>query len=73
MDIQGGLVNRKIIVNRDLLLQIQCLNLARRVVESEIIIGDYTNEIEAAGSKGSDFLFWVISYRTMITYLSINI
>ncbi|XP_031784985.1 integrator complex subunit 8 isoform X1 [Nasonia vitripennis] len=61
LDIQGGLVNRKIIVARDLLLQIQCLNLVRKVVENETIIGDYVTEIKSAGSKGLEVLFWAFS------------
>lgn len=59
LDVQGGSVNRKIIVARDLLLQIQCLNLVRKILDDSIILGDYVTEIKAAGSKGLDVLFWV--------------
>lgn len=59
LDIQGGMVNRTIIVARDLLIQIQCLNLVRKVLESEILLGDYIAEIKTAGAKGLTTLFWV--------------
>lgn len=54
LDVQGGSVNRKVVVSRDLLLQIQCLNLVRKIVDGSIILGDYITEIQAAGSKGMD-------------------
>ncbi|KAF3423732.1 hypothetical protein E2986_09347 [Frieseomelitta varia] len=56
LDVQGGSVNRKIVVARDLLLQIQCLNLIRKILDGNIILGDYVTEIQAAGSKGIDAL-----------------
>lgn len=59
LDIQGGLLNRKIVVARDLLLQIQCLNLIRKVTENDVILGDYPSEIKAAEVKGLQTLFWV--------------
>lgn len=59
LDIQGGSVNRKIVVARDLLLQIQCLNLIRKILNGSIIFGDYVTEIRAAGAKGLDVFFWV--------------
>ncbi|KAJ8673706.1 hypothetical protein QAD02_004968 [Eretmocerus hayati] len=62
LDIEGGLVNRKIVVARDLLLQIQCLNLVRRIVDNETIIGDYISHIKAAGSKGLEILFWALDH-----------
>ncbi|XP_012271217.1 integrator complex subunit 8 isoform X2 [Orussus abietinus] len=58
LDIQGGVVNRKLIVARDLLLQIQCLNFVRKVLENDVIVGDYIAEIKIAGTKGLDILFW---------------
>ncbi|XP_014469482.1 PREDICTED: integrator complex subunit 8 isoform X2 [Dinoponera quadriceps] len=61
LDVQGGSVNRKIIVARDLLLQIQCLNLIRKVLDDNIILGDYVTEIKAAGPKGLDVLFWALN------------
>nr|XP_031845085.1 integrator complex subunit 8 [Nomia melanderi] len=61
LDIQGGSVNRKIVVARDLLLQIQCLNLVRKILDGSIILGDYVTEIEAAGPKGVDVFFWALS------------
>jgi len=59
LDVQGGLVNRKFVVARDLLLQIQCLNLVRKILDDSIILGDYITEIKTAGTKGLDILFWV--------------
>lgn len=59
LDVQGGSVNRKIVVARDLLLQIQCLNLIRKILDGSIILGDYITEIQAAGSKGIEVFFWV--------------
>lgn len=61
LDIQGGLAHRKIVVSGDLLLQIQCLNLVRRVLDNEPIIGDYIANIKVAGSKGVDIFFWVMN------------
>ncbi|XP_026668358.1 integrator complex subunit 8 isoform X2 [Ceratina calcarata] len=60
LDVQGGSVNRKIVVTRDLLLQIQCLNLVRKILDGSIILGDYVVEIQAAGSKGLDVFFWAL-------------
>lgn len=59
LDIQGGSVNRKLVVARDLLLQIQCLNLVRNILNESVILGDYISEIQSAGTKGLDVLFWV--------------
>lgn len=59
LDVQGGSVNRKLVVARDLLLQIQCLNLVRKIVDGSIILGDYITEIQAAGSKGMDIFLSV--------------
>ena len=58
LDIQGGLVNRKIIVARDLLLRIQCLNLLRKILDGDVIHGNYSIEIKNAGAKGLDVLCW---------------
>ncbi|XP_025991714.1 integrator complex subunit 8 [Solenopsis invicta] len=60
LDVQGGLVNRKFVVARDLLLQIECLNLVRKILDDNIIMGDYVIEIKAAGAKGLDVLFWAL-------------
>ncbi|XP_077274442.1 integrator complex subunit 8 isoform X1 [Temnothorax americanus] len=60
LDVQGGLVNRKFVVARDLLLQIQCLNLVRKILGDNIVLGDYVTEIKAAGTKGLDILFWAL-------------
>ncbi|EZA60979.1 hypothetical protein DMN91_004729 [Ooceraea biroi] len=60
LDVQGGLVNRKFVVARDLLLQIQCLNLVRKILDDSIILGDYITEIRAAGTKGLDTFFWAL-------------
>ncbi|EFN66767.1 Integrator complex subunit 8 [Camponotus floridanus] len=60
LDVQGGLVNRKFVVARDLLLQIQSLNLVRKILDNSIILGDYITEIKAAGTKGLDILFWAL-------------
>lgn len=59
LDIQGGSVNRKILVTHDLLLEIQCLNLIRKILDGSIILGDYVSEIRASGTKGLEVLFWV--------------
>ncbi|XP_071579185.1 integrator complex subunit 8 isoform X3 [Temnothorax nylanderi] len=61
LDVQGGLVNRKFVVARDLLLQIQCLNLVRKILGDNIVLGDYVTEIKAAGTKGLDILFWIFN------------
>ncbi|XP_033225261.1 integrator complex subunit 8 [Belonocnema kinseyi] len=60
LDVRGGMINRKIIVARDLLLQIQCLNLVRKILENEVILGDYVTDIKAAGLRGLDVLFSAI-------------
>ncbi|XP_046812831.1 integrator complex subunit 8 isoform X2 [Vespa crabro] len=60
LDIQGGSVNRKLVVARDLLLQIQCLNLVRNILNESVILGDYVSEIQSAGTKGLDVLFWAL-------------
>ncbi|KMQ92612.1 integrator complex subunit 8-like protein [Lasius niger] len=57
-DVQGWLVNRNFIVARDLLLQIQSLNLDRKIIDNSVILSDYITEIKAAGTKGLDVLFW---------------
>ncbi|KAG7213745.1 hypothetical protein KM043_002973 [Ampulex compressa] len=62
LDVQGGSVNRKLIVARDLLLQIQCLNLVRKILDDSIILGDYVTEIRAAGVKGLDVFFWALGH-----------
>lgn len=70
LDVQGGLVNRKFVVARDLLLQIQSLNLVRKILDNSIILGDYITEIKAAGTKGLDILFWVkLIIFTLYEYL----
>ncbi|XP_066594619.1 integrator complex subunit 8 [Prorops nasuta] len=61
LDVQGGSENRKLIVAKDLLLQIQCLNLVRKIVDNSVIVGDYVTEIKAAGIKGLDTFFLAIS------------
>ncbi|XP_029033449.1 integrator complex subunit 8 isoform X4 [Osmia bicornis bicornis] len=62
LDVQGGSVNRKIVVARDLLLQIQCLNLVRKILDGNVILGDYVTEIQAAGNKGVDVFFWALGH-----------
>lgn len=59
LDLQGALAHRKIIVAKDLLLQIQCLNLVRRILDNQPVLGDYINNIKVAGLKGVKTLFWV--------------
>lgn len=59
LDIQGGLVNRKIVVARDLLLKIQCLNLVRKIVDGDVVQGNYITELKNSNGKGLDFLFSV--------------
>lgn len=65
LDVQGGSVNRKFVVARDLLLQIQCLNLIRKILDDSIILGDYIAEIKTAGAKGLDVLFWVKKFHIL--------
>ncbi|KAK0179235.1 hypothetical protein PV327_008044 [Microctonus hyperodae] len=60
LDIQGGLINRKIVVARDLLLKIQCLNLVRKIVDNDVIQGNYIAEIKSADTRGLDYFFWAI-------------
>lgn len=67
LDIQGGMTNRKIIVARDLPLQIQCLNLVRKILENKVIVGDYVSEIKAAGVRGLDVFFSVRKYLLLFS------
>ncbi|XP_034940745.1 integrator complex subunit 8 [Chelonus insularis] len=70
LDIQGGLVNRKIVVNRDLLLKIQCLNLVRKIVDSILVHGNYITELKNADTKGLDIFFWALD--DILDYTSDN-
>lgn len=57
LDIQGGLVNKKIFVSRDLLLKIQCLNLVRKIIDGDVVQGNYVTELKKANSKSLNYLF----------------
>ncbi|XP_023245256.1 integrator complex subunit 8 isoform X2 [Copidosoma floridanum] len=58
LDIEGGVANRKIVVPPGLLLQIQCLNLVRRVLDNEVLLGNYAFYIRTAKATGLEVLFW---------------
>ncbi|XP_026281611.1 integrator complex subunit 8 [Frankliniella occidentalis] len=56
LDIQGAVQSGTFTVARDLLIQIQCLNVARRLMGGHLICQDYSHHIRVAGPKGADFL-----------------
>ncbi|XP_021913998.1 integrator complex subunit 8 isoform X2 [Zootermopsis nevadensis] len=56
LDIQGAMSSRKFTVARDLLLQVQTLNVVRRVVTGTLTCGDYTHKLHQGGSKAVDLL-----------------
>lgn len=70
LDIQGGLINRKIVVSRDLLMKIQCLNLVRKVLDGEVVQGNFLTELKTTESKGLDVLF--SSFDTALEKASLN-
>lgn len=56
LDIQGAIQSGKFTVARDLLIHVQCLNIARRLAGSLLICQDYSHRIRVAGPKGADIL-----------------
>ncbi|KAJ4428910.1 hypothetical protein ANN_25904 [Periplaneta americana] len=56
LDIQGAMSSRKFTVARDLLLQVQTLNVVRRVVAGTLTCGDYVHRLGQGGSKAIDIL-----------------
>lgn len=65
LDIQGGLINRKMVVAGDLLLKIQCLNLMRKIVDGNTVQVDYITQLNNAGPRGLDILFWVTNFFSL--------
>lgn len=60
LDIQGALSSGKFTVARDLLLQVQMLNVVRFVLDGETShTGDFLHRLRSGGSKAIDKLFWV--------------
>ncbi|XP_011300437.1 integrator complex subunit 8 [Fopius arisanus] len=56
LDIQGGLINRKIVVSKELLMKIQCLNLVRKVLDGEVVHNNFLTELKSSDSKGLEVL-----------------
>ncbi|KAJ1519294.1 hypothetical protein ONE63_004593 [Megalurothrips usitatus] len=56
LDIQGAVESGKFTVARDLLIRVQCLNIARRLLGGLLICQDYSHRIRVAGPKGADIL-----------------
>lgn len=65
LDIQGAMSSRKFTVARDLLLQVQTLNVVRRVVTGTLTCGDYTHKLHQGGSKAVDLLVSVSTVNTL--------
>lgn len=59
LDIQGAVQSGKFTVARDLLIHVQCLNVARRLAESLLICQDYSHRIRVSVPKGADILLSV--------------
>lgn len=57
LDIEAGVANNKIDVPRDLLLNIQCLNLVRKILDNNVVQGNYVTEIKRYKSVSLDILF----------------
>jgi integrator complex subunit 8 len=56
LDIQGAMSSCKFTVARDLLLQVQTLNVVRRVVTGTLTCGDYMYKLCQGGCKAVDLL-----------------
>ncbi|XP_063975032.1 integrator complex subunit 8 isoform X2 [Diachasmimorpha longicaudata] len=56
LDIQGGLINRRMVASKDLLLKIQCLNLVRKVLDGDVVQNNFLTELKSPESKGLDVL-----------------
>ena len=72
LDIQGAMSSRKFTVARDLLLQVQTLNVVRRVVAGTLTSDDYIHRLHQGGSKAVDFLFSVSAVRLPVCYCKNN-
>jgi len=73
LDIQGAMSSRKFTVARDLLLQVQTLNVVRRVVTGTLTCGDYIHRLQTqGGSKAVDFLFSVSAVRLPVCHFKNN-
>lgn len=59
LDIQGAVQSGKFTVARDLLIHVQCLNIARRLAGGLLICQDYSHRIRVSGQKGADILLSV--------------
>jgi len=59
LDIQGAISSGKFTVARDLLLHVQCLNIARRLASGDLICTDYSNLFRNCGTKGIELLYMV--------------
>lgn len=59
LDIQGAVQSGKFTVARDLLIHVQCLNIARRLAGGLLICQDYSHRIRVCGSKGADIMLSV--------------
>ncbi|XP_057327093.1 integrator complex subunit 8 [Microplitis mediator] len=57
LDIEAGVANNKINVPKDLLLNIQCLNLVRKILDNNVVQGNYVTEIKRYKSVSLDILF----------------
>jgi integrator complex subunit 8 len=66
LDIQGAMSSRKFTVARDLLLQVQTLNIVRRAVTGTLTCGDYIYKLRQGGSKAVDLLISVSTIRKFL-------
>jgi hypothetical protein len=73
LDIQGAMSSRKFTVARDLLLQVQTLNVVRRVVTGTLTCGDYIHKLRQGGSKAVDLLISVSTVKIFITIIRIAV
>jgi len=72
LDIQGAMSSGKFTVARDLLLQVQTLNVVRRVVTGTLTCGDYIHRLHQGGSKAADFLFSVSAVKLPVCHFKNN-
>jgi integrator complex subunit 8 len=68
LDIQGAMSSRKFTVARDLLLQVQTLNVVRRAVTGTLTCGDYMYKLRQSGSKAVDLLISVSTITRFSIY-----
>lgn len=72
LDIQGAMSSRKFTVARDLLLQVQTLNVVRRALTGTLTCGDYIYKLRQGGSKAVDLLITVSTIRRFSVYYCKN-